>query len=140
MMDTQLFTDGPTLPTLALSTQVSQPPDRDPELSTSLVRLVDRGLILPDDVIHTYAGLEKTQIRLRKLITATRRRLATDQRKMSKLRSALRDLRRDHDYLSNRITWKEDDIRRYEEAVAAAYALRRLIEQGALCPKRPHTP
>lgn len=140
MTDTTLGTTGdtPTLPISASSSLPPQFPERDGEFGAALARLVDRVPgALPDHVIHTYANLQRTQIRLRQLIASAKRRIATDQKKIAKARATVLAIRRHVEHLTDEIDQKQNDIRRYEHAISAAYSLRSLIEQGELCPKRP---
>ncbi len=137
-MDTELSTEEPTLET-SPSRVPARLAQRDDDISAALALLVKRvSEPLPDDVIHTYAGLRRTQIRLRRLIAAAERKIATNRRKVAKVRATIRELRSHIDTLNAEISGKHYAIERYEQGVSSVYILRRLVEQGELCIKRPH--
>lgn len=138
MMDIDRSTDEAT-PLTSIARIPAPAPERDNEFNAALARLVDRVPgALPDHVIHTYANLRRTQIRLRQLIASAKRRIATDQKKIAKARATVLAVRHQVETLTDEIDQKQDDIRRYKHALSAAYSLRSLIEQGELCPKRPY--
>jgi hypothetical protein len=136
-MDTDVFTDEST-PLTSASRLPPQSPERDNEFSAAEARLVDRVAgILPDDVIRTYVLLGRTQCRLRKLVAASKRRVVTNRKKIAKVRATIRAMQDRIDTLKAEIEGKEYDIERYQDGLSGVYTLRRLVEQGEFCVKRP---
>ncbi len=128
--------DTPTLPTSASSSP--SPGLLEQEFSAALARLVPNvSGILPDDVVHMYVHLGRTEVRLKKFVSMSKRKIAANRRTIDKRLTTIAVAKIDIERLDREIDQKQQEVQRYQESLSGTKTLRRLVEEGKFALKGP---